>query len=548
MQPLKINPLASPKAVAACLVLVAALYLSTVAPQLGDWSGDAAHYILLAESIARGSGYIDPVEPGSMIHNKYPPLFPLILSPVSALFGRDMLAMRVWVAVIALFAAAFWLFYYREILSRGEALALTALFALHPYSFNFVTRTLSETPFLLFTGAAFLFYARWKRRAKGVDLALMLLASVLAFMTRTAGVALLAAMAAAVALDRGLRARRTGPVPALIPAVVVMGIAFVAWTGFVLANSGPAFNYFRELSSPLHGGETIAAADLVQRLGLNLGYYSLEAPAALLDFVPSGSIFRYIAAAVVWPLVFWGAFRMARKGSLLEPLYFGFTLVMVLLWPAHLDFRFLYPLMPILILFGYKGLQALAGLTKTRAAAAAAPAAFALLLAAFLVKVALIAAAQHRPDPFPPQTPVEMLGHLVREPVIDWSRTCYAYSTPENIFAFGEFLVLHRIAEKNLPPGSIMASDEPRDTAFILGWPAVANPATQDADQAIEYLESWEVDYLVVDRYSPHTGRFVFPLLRSRPDRFTMVVGDPGKPVPAVYRFERASRDEGSRR
>src|SRR5574337_1828718 len=56
--------------------------------------GDSVSYVLLAKAIATGHWYSDINIPGSPPHTQYPPLFPLILSPVYFLLGLNVFWMK----------------------------------------------------------------------------------------------------------------------------------------------------------------------------------------------------------------------------------------------------------------------------------------------------------------------------------------------------------------------------------------------------------------------------------------------------------------------
>ncbi len=114
-------------------------------------SHDAATYAILAESLASGKGYTYQGYP----HVKYPPGYPLALSTVFALKGKDFLSMRVFMAVLAgLSLLCAWRFAAAR---HGEGIgaavlagtAATAFFVEH------AAYTLTDVPFLgLFSLAA----------------------------------------------------------------------------------------------------------------------------------------------------------------------------------------------------------------------------------------------------------------------------------------------------------------------------------------------------------------------------------------------------------
>jgi len=516
------------------LALVSVLYLSSVANQLGDWDGDAAHYVLLGESLARGRGYTEPVYPRHYTHTKYPFLYPALLAPVIRLAGLSMLAVRIETAILAILSIAAWHGFFSRRLEPFQALALTALFASNPYSFSFVTRTLSETPYLLFSGVCFFALARWRDEGKQRHLALLTSAAILCYFTRTAGLSLFVGLLAATLLSRSLRSRKAFGVPAWLFMAIALSLAFGAWTAFVIVHRNPIYDYFHELASGQEG--LIDLAGLESRVALNAGYYFLQAPAELFSVNGTDGMGFKFAAAMAWAVLALGAFRAGQKGELAEVLSAGASAAMVLLWPAYLDFRFFYPLLPLFFLFGYRGLEAVAA-AWPRGGKALAALLWAALILAYGIRTGQIVKAQHTPNPFPP-SPRTMLGYYIEKPVIDWSETYYAYHTPKNIFVLGEFIFMHRLVAETIPPGPVLASEEPRDTAFLLGRPAVTLPSNSDPAAALDYLASWDVKYIILDRYSSNTGQFTLPLIRSHPQYFTQVIGDPGWLAPAVYRVD----------
>jgi hypothetical protein len=119
-----------------------------------QWDGDFALYIMNARNIALGLPYGQTPylwNAANTIHPAaYPPGFPLLIAPVYAALGVNVLAVKVLcVATFVLF-----LFVFRRIalsvLSPPFALAVTAAMGLHPYIFAFENSPTSEFPFLFF--------------------------------------------------------------------------------------------------------------------------------------------------------------------------------------------------------------------------------------------------------------------------------------------------------------------------------------------------------------------------------------------------------------
>jgi len=515
------------------VALLCALYLSSTADQLGEWNGDAALYILLGKSIAEDRGYEGPVLPGSYRHTKYPFLFPAILASVIRIFGVNFRAIRAEVALIAVAVIIAWYFYFREKKGEAAALGLSAAFALQPYSFSFVTRTLSETPYLLLTGISFWSFSRWKNRGKDIYFAISLACSVLGFFCRTAGIALLAAFIAAIVLDSELRSRKALRINAAIVAMFISLAAGAFWTGYVLLQPTPAVNYFQEMFQSMEYGTVLNPADILNRVGPNLWYYFSTLGINVVLGLEYESVSAIVLSSFLWGLVVLGMIERGR--GLLEVFYPIISIIIIILWPNYMDFRFLYPLMPLLIMFGYQAIKLLSRSLKTQGSVFAYTA-FAIFFAVSLAYTFLIAKAQHTANPYPSAGRM-MFGYKIEKPVVDWAKTFYAFQPPKNIFAVGEFIVLNRIAAEILPRETVIASLKPSDTTLITGFRSVRLPVETDPEQALSYLESWTVEYLIVDRCSRETARSIVPLIRANPGHFEKIVGLPDKIAPAIYKF-----------
>ncbi|MCK4815190.1 hypothetical protein KA005_05425, partial [bacterium] len=111
--------------------LIFSLALFEPKPHTG---GDNASYILLAESILRsGDGYSQgyrPVAPEP--HTQYPFGYPLLLSPLSALFGRNILDFKFLSLAMILGSVALFSMLIRPLFAPLQWAALTLAAAVNP--------------------------------------------------------------------------------------------------------------------------------------------------------------------------------------------------------------------------------------------------------------------------------------------------------------------------------------------------------------------------------------------------------------------------------
>lgn len=197
--------------IAVALLLIAGLYVLTLR-EGHVWGGDNAMYVLHAQNLLSGQAYDDT----GYVHNaesgrfpvSYPPVFPLLLAPLVAIFGVAWTPMKL--ATIASFVAGLALLavHERRWLGRTELIALLVVVGLNPILWDFKDGVLSEYPFLLFVCATLWIAQRAQEPglspSSAVRWGVCLGASIyLAYGTRSVGALLLPALFAADLSGRG---------------------------------------------------------------------------------------------------------------------------------------------------------------------------------------------------------------------------------------------------------------------------------------------------------------------------------------------------------
>ncbi len=125
-----------------------------------DWGDDFAQYIRLAANIADGKPYretgyiINPDNPG-IGPDAYPPIFPLILAPVVALLGVNLVAFKYVECLFLLGSLVAFYFLFQPKLGFPASLTAMAILGLHPVINSLKNQVLSDLPFLFFLLAAF---------------------------------------------------------------------------------------------------------------------------------------------------------------------------------------------------------------------------------------------------------------------------------------------------------------------------------------------------------------------------------------------------------
>src|SRR5580693_9157635 len=173
-------------------------------PEFGKFHDDGL-LMVSAKSLATGHGFRIISLPEQPAQTKYPVLYPLYLSIIWKLnpnFPENLWMARVfnWILLVACLALS-WIYFSKEGLSEGRSMLLVALLGLNPYMILFGTNTFSEVFFICWLLGAFLL-----ARRDGIHWAILAGAVAgCAYLSRTAGIALLISMPAWYLWKRDLR-------------------------------------------------------------------------------------------------------------------------------------------------------------------------------------------------------------------------------------------------------------------------------------------------------------------------------------------------------
>jgi len=121
-----------------------------------NWGGDFSMYIHHAKNIAEGidykdTGYIyNPFYP-TLGPKTYPPIFPVLLSPIYKWFGLNLTAMKIEITVMFLIFLIIFFLIFKNELPFSFLVMVIALIGCSPYFWNFKDNVLSDIPFLLWT-------------------------------------------------------------------------------------------------------------------------------------------------------------------------------------------------------------------------------------------------------------------------------------------------------------------------------------------------------------------------------------------------------------
>lgn len=308
-----------------------------------DWDGDFAMYVHHAKNIVEHAAYKDT----GYIYNPffaycgpetYPPVFPLILSPIYKWYDLDLTAMKVEIILIFLmFLWVFFLIFEKEFPFQYVA-AMITIIGLNPYFWNFKNSVLSELPFIFFfyLGLLLIYKMPQEYKSKALRIFYPVLTGFciyLSYGTRSIGILLLGLL-----FYDTIRFKK----PIIVAAIATCVFAFFAALQAFFLHSDTS--YLKEFA--ISPGRTALSNLYWYVRGLPIFWdngYSKPLRYTLFLAISMFSITGYVS-------------RIRSKATIFEV----FTLVyalLVILWPGYSGTRYLIPLVPLYIFYAFAGFK-----------------------------------------------------------------------------------------------------------------------------------------------------------------------------------------------
>lgn len=458
--------------------------------------GDNAAYLALADALVEGEGYVDAYDPLRAPHSKYPPLFPLLLAGAALVGASSWVTFKVIAAAATVLGTAFVFLWAERRLGPWTAFAVSMLLASAAGVVYYSHWILSDPVFVLLTVMAL--WALERGEARSWDprwLAVGVVAALGAYFTRSAGLPLLAAVLAWLAL-RG-RYRALGVVTAVI--AVPAGLWWIRGLGVGVGDYGAEF----WLLDPYEPGlGTVGPAGLAGRVAANaLAYATGHVPVAL---VGAQGVWVLLLGVALLGAAARGWYTQVREkagaAEIFLPLYVG----LILLWPAVWGGdRFVLPVLPLLLLYAA---DALRGWTRRLGGGAHAVGGLAVLVVLMPALGSLLGAARD-------------------------ARACTAaFETSGPFGCYGnrvvEFVDAASWTDRMLPEGSVVMTRKPRIFYVMSGGiPSRTFPFDPSPDVQLAEADAVGARYVLLDRWDPQAGRFLGAAVQARPGAFCFIRG-----------------------
>jgi hypothetical protein len=335
------KPPSGTKSSSAIWILLAAIglfYISTIRPGL-DWDGDNSMYIHHAKNIVEGRSYddtgyiVNPASPG-IGPRTYPPVFPLLLTPVYWAAGLNYDLMKM--VTIIFFILSLYSIYlnFKGELPTIYNFLIICLIGFNYYLWDFKDRIMSDLPFLFFTYTSMYLASRclsintkqWNSYFVAFLAGLFLY---LSYGTRSIGIAILPA----IVLSEIINTKRITAKTITI-VLTFFALAFVQNLFFHAEGSEGSYldRFFFDTANIYHNS-IIYLRDFFEYF--KNGYSNALNKIIFITF----SIFSFLGFVI-----------RARRFKLHE-IYFTIYLTIILIWPGNQGKRLLIPLLPLYIFY-----------------------------------------------------------------------------------------------------------------------------------------------------------------------------------------------------
>lgn len=320
-----------------------------------DWGDDFAQYILQAKNLAEGKLQTE----GAYIFNPdypfyappiYPVGYPLLLAPVYALFGNDLIAFNYFQTFLLFLFGVAMFFFLRKFMEQLPALLLTLIAVYNPWMLEFKANVLSDLAFGLFILLSSMAYLSFKEKMSWRIALITGFLTCFTILIKPAGIMLLAG---SIADALKLHVRKTGLQKEVVAKQMVLlltaVIVYLFITRLVIPSSIETTGHFQNLYQ---------LEKLNRRFNINASFYLWQFQ-GWFEYTNPGwnfsiSILRSFALTF-FLLGFFG--KIFNRLGFIE--FFTLTFLLVILFfPDNTQgFRYLLPVFPFMMLYVYHGFE-----------------------------------------------------------------------------------------------------------------------------------------------------------------------------------------------
>jgi hypothetical protein len=499
-------------------VVIFSLCLLRIDHILGGWGGDNAFYVLLAKSLISGKGYVEIFTPGIPPHTQYPPLFPLILSPILYLWGYNFLVIHLFIIILGLFSFCIIKKICTTYIDGLSGTFVILLSGTNVLVLAYLQQTLSEIPYLLVSALAIYYINTYSREETvlNIPLSLTSLFVALTYLTRSIGIAMYFAcicyfMVRVITDKNRLLFLKKG-----IAVGALSIIPFVLWSARNIALKGNFSDYLASsfFSKDPYTQELGQAGltDFLNRIGGNLTLYKETLSTAFINDIQHGIIIFPLIVLLISGFLY----SLYKRKGIAEFYILGYMSIL-LVWPYQDTDRFIVPIIPFIYLYIIFAVNKGGEFIKSKYN-------YNLHIVCILFCTLLLSfnfLSLRGWITLKSINKVFATDGVMRESLftkIDHVNPGFVtrYSSPEE----KSYVKLSYWLRFNSKNGDIIVGRKPSIAALVSERQVVGYPFTNDGSKMIQYFEKRNVSYIIVDTFSDGTTRYLLPVIKKYPKQF----------------------------
>lgn len=433
-----------------------------------DWGDDFAQYIHQAKNITTGipqgqAGYIYNPDFPILGPPSYPCGFPILLSPVYALFGNSIrhfdLYISLFLFLTGILIFRFLITYFSSLIS----LLLVIVFIYNPWTLNFKMEIMSDIPFAFFLLLCILIYQQRKPMNYVQSIALTFL---IGFLISIRNIGLVLVLALAIEQIRyvynDIRQNKTFNLKGTISGALLPILGFLFYlllNKFIFRTSGDGIFSYAYIFNP----------DMVRHFILtNLHYYMAVLRSYFEPWNDDWQFVATLSGTMIFAFIILGMIKKMNEAFDFIDTVVVIYLATIIIYPySNAGFRFILPLVPYLLYYAVLGIKSINIKLKTH------PTILAITMAIFVL----------------------LSYQKGWEEISKWQNdTLHGPQEPESIEAF-------RFISSNTEPTARFEFAKPRALALYTNRSSMSHKPKQTMDAIDRSLAANNIQYILINNF-----------------------------------------------
>lgn len=457
--------------------------------QFTDIGGDSAQYIILAQSASEGKWLKAINFPNEPFYLYYPPVFPLLLFPIVAFWGRNFYLMHILVALLG-YASLFFIFrIFKSHTDELTSFFITAALVTNIFFISYCAGyILSDIPYLFISSLTLFAATRYLKEENFLNSwgFITLAGLVLSYLTRYIGITLFLAVATVFIFSYKRESKKM--------AFIFLGYLsfFLAWQcTFKILGQQPLASHSQQTLlmdpyRPFLGTVFSKPYYLIIRFteGANYYYYMIG-QAFFSSIIKSSSFLSELAYFVLFGSVLLGLWLEFREHKQeIWHYYFLFYLLLIIFWPFKEGVRLIIPILPFILFYCLSGFKRIFGLAAKKYVRQCLYSFFGILI-------------------------IFNCKDLIR--FSSFTPLSFNSLRPE----IKNFINLHNWISSKIRGEAVILSRKPTITYFYTQHKAVAYPFTLKPEEIWQAVKKDDVRYIIVDEFSQETRYYLIPAIEK---------------------------------